>query len=54
MVVNEHGAVGGTAGETELFGASLRQCYFVYHKSLMTRPVMEPGHRGGKTNSILN
>lgn len=53
-VVNERGAVGGMIGETELFGVNLRPCYFVYHKSLMTRPVTEPGHRAGKPNSILN
>jgi hypothetical protein len=31
------------AGETEVLGENLLQRHFVHHKSLMTRPGLEPG-----------
>jgi hypothetical protein len=36
------------AEETEVFGENLPQCHFVYHKSLMTWPGLNPGHCDGK------
>jgi hypothetical protein len=37
------------AGETEVLGENLPQRHFVYYKSHMTRPGLEPpGRRGGK------
>jgi hypothetical protein len=31
------------AGETEVLGENLPQCHFVYYKSNMTSPGLEPG-----------
>jgi len=33
-------------GEIEVVGVNLSQCHFVYHKSHMAWPVMEPLPRG--------
>jgi hypothetical protein len=42
------------AGETEVLGEIPPQRHFVRHKSRLTRPGIEPGHRGGKpaTNCV--
>jgi hypothetical protein len=34
--------------DTEVLGENLHQRHFVHQKSHMTKPVLEPGPRGGK------
>jgi hypothetical protein len=43
MMIMEQLVEWGLAGETEVLGENLPQCYFVHHKSHMN-----PGRRGGK------
>jgi hypothetical protein len=40
------------AGETELLGENLPRRHFIYHKSHLPDPGVNPGHRGGK--SVIN
>jgi hypothetical protein len=43
MVIVEELVEWRLAGETEVLGENLPQRHFVYHKSRMTRPEIEPG-----------
>jgi hypothetical protein len=49
MVIVEQSVECELAGETEVLGENLAQCYFVHHKSYMTDPVSNSGRLIGKS-----